>query len=284
MDPAAGAQILTEALPYIKKFQGKTIVVKYGGNAMVNEELKAAVMQDLVLLQSVGVNVVLVHGGGPEITDLLNRLGMESKFIGGLRYTDAETARIVQMVLAGKVNKDLVVSINRCGGKAVGICGLDGGLLLAKKQEGPVDLGFVGDVEKVNCELIKMTLDNGFLPVIATVGADEEGNVYNINADTAASAIASALSAVKLILLTDVRGLLRDKNDENSLISSVAISQVPALIRQGIISGGMTPKIQCCVEGVRRGVGEAVIIDGRIKHSILLELFSDTGIGTLFYN
>ena len=284
MDHITNAQVLIEALPYIQKYCGKTIVVKYGGNAMINQELKHAVMRDMVLLAQVGIRVVLVHGGGPEINDMLARLGKESRFVGGLRYTDEETVQVAGMVLAGKVNKQLVSLIHENGGNAIGLCGIDGRMILANKHQGPEDLGFVGDITQVDPTPIQMALDNGYLPVIATIGSDAEGNLYNINADTAAAAIAAAMKAEKLISLTDTRGLLRDVADESTLIQRISIQEIPDLIQEGVISGGMIPKIQCCVDGIRDGLTEAVIIDGRIKHSILIELFSDQGIGTLLYS
>ena len=278
------AQVLVQALPYIQKYSGKTIVVKYGGNAMINEELKDAVMSDIVLMQLVGINVVLVHGGGPEISSMLKKIGKESRFIKGMRYTDAETMEIVQQVLAGKVNKQLVQHLEQHSGKAVGLCGLDGGMLKADKLiSGSEDLGFVGEIRQVNTEIIENATRNGYVPIIATVAGGYHGEVYNINADIAAAQIAAKLGAVKLILMTDVRGLLRDKDDENSIIPVVNVSEVPSYQRQGIISGGMIPKIDCCVEAVRQGVERAHIIDGRIPHSILIELFSDEGVGTMFY-
>lgn len=278
------AQVLVQALPYIQKYAGKTVVVKYGGNAMINEELKDAVMSDIVLMQLVGINVVLVHGGGPEISSMLKKIGKESRFIKGMRYTDAETMEIVQQVLAGKVNKQLVQHLEQHSGKAVGLCGLDGGMLKADKLiSGSEDLGFVGEIRQVNTEIIENATRNGYVPIIATVAGGYHGEVYNINADIAAAQIAAKLGAVKLILMTDVRGLLRDKDDENSLIPVVNVSEVPSYQRQGIISGGMIPKIDCCVEAVRQGVERAHIIDGRIPHSILIELFSDEGVGTMFY-
>lgn len=277
------AQVLTEALPYIQKFFNKTIVVKYGGNAMVNEELKNAVMRDIVLLSIVGIKVVLVHGGGPEIDCMLDKMGKESKFINGLRYTDEETAEIVGMVLAGKVNKSLVSLIHHNNGRAIGLCGADGGMIQAIKLKGEVDLGFVGDIQKIDVDPINIAIDNGFIPVIATVGIDEEGQIYNINADTAAAAIAGALKAEKLISMTDIRGLLEDVNDEETLITKIKTSEIPKLVEKGIIAGGMIPKIESCASAINDGLKEAVIIDGRIKHSILIELFSDKGIGTLFY-
>ena len=278
------AQVLVQALPYIQKYAGKTVVVKYGGNAMINEELKDAVMSDIVLMQLVGINVVLVHGGGPEISSMLKKIGKESRFIKGMRYTDAETMEIVQQVLAGKVNKQLVQHLEQHSGKAVGLCGLDGGMLKADKLiSGSEDLGFVGEIRQVNTEIIENATRNGYVPIIATVAGGYHGEVYNINADIAAAQIAAKLGAVKLILMTDVRGLLRDKDDENSIIPVVNVSEVPSYQRQGIISGGMIPKIDCCVEAVRQGVERAHIIDGRIPHSILIELFSDEGVGTMFY-
>lgn len=277
------AQVLVRALPYIQTHKGKTVVVKYGGNAMINEELKAAVMSDIVLMQLVGIHVVLVHGGGPEISSMLKKIGKESRFVNGMRYTDEETVDIVQMVLAGKVNKGLVQFLERNNGRAVGLCGLDGGMIQVKKLEAEEDLGFVGDITEVNTSVITDVTEAGYVPIIATIGADANGTVYNINADVAASRIAAALGAEKLILMTDIRGLLRDKNDEDTLIPQVNVSDVPRLKKEGIISGGMIPKIDCCVEAVRRGVPRAHIIDGRTPHSILIELFSDEGIGTMFY-
>ncbi len=283
MEVSNRAQVLVQAMPYIQKYAGKTIVVKYGGNAMINEELKSAVMSDIVLLQLVGVNVVLVHGGGPEINAMLKKTGKESKFVNGMRVTDEETIDIVQMVLAGKVNKSLANQLNLSGGKAIGLCGLDGNLLKAQKQTKNGDIGFVGDITDVDVTVINDVINSGYIPVIATVAGGAEGEVYNINADIAASAIAAKLNAKKLILMTDVRGLLRDKDDEDTLISVVNVSNVPRLKNEGIISGGMIPKIDCCVEAVRQGVDRAHILDGRIPHSILIELFSDEGIGTMFF-
>ena len=276
------AQVLSEALPYIQAYRNKIVVIKYGGNAMKNEALQQAVMNDIVLLNTVGVKVVLVHGGGPEINRMLERLGMESKFVGGLRYTDAATAEVGQMVLSGKVNKSLVNKIERSGGKALGLCGMDGSMIRAKKLQGEVDLGFVGEIVSIDTAPIHDALRGGYIPVVATVGCDENGQVYNINADTAAARIASELGAHNVILMTDIRGLLRDKDDESTLIPHVNVSEVPYLKKQGIISGGMIPKIDGCVEAVRRGVQQAVIIDGRIPHAILIEMLSDAGAGTLF--
>ena len=276
------AQILNDALPYIQKYHNKIVVVKYGGNAMTSEELKNAVMSDMVLLSLVGIKTVLVHGGGPEISEMLKRVGIVSRFVGGLRYTDAETAEIVRMVLAGKINKALVSLLESHGGRALGLCGSDGGILKVKKLEAEEDLGFVGEITGVNVAPITDALDKGYIPVIATVATDRDGQVYNINADTAAAQIAAALGAESLILMTDIRGLLRDKDDESTLIPEVQVSEVPSLIRQGIISGGMIPKIECCVEAVRRGVAKTFIIDGRIPHAILIEILSNEGVGTLF--
>lgn len=283
MDTSQRAKILIQAMPYIKKYSGETIVVKYGGNAMINDELKAAVMSDLVLMQLVGINVVLVHGGGPEINAMLDAVGKESRFENGMRVTDKETIDIVQMVLSGKVNKSLVQLLERHGGKALGLCGLDGSLLMAEKLVSGVDLGYVGEIKEVNPKPLENAMQNGYIPIVATVAGGYDGNVYNINADLAAAQIAAKLGAKKLILMTDIRGLLRDVNDDNSLISVVNVSEVPMLKRDGIIKGGMIPKIDCCVEAVRSGVNRAHIIDGRLEHSILLELFCDEGIGTMFY-
>lgn len=276
------SEVLVQALPYIQRYNGKTVVIKYGGNAMINEELQDAVMTDIVLLRSVGINVVLVHGGGPEINDMLKRIGKESRFVGGLRYTDEETVEVVQMVLAGKVNKHLVQLLTCHGGQAVGLCGLDGDMIQAKKHDAGEDIGFVGDIVKINTKVINDAIASGYIPVISTVGGGENGEVYNINADTAAARIASCLHAEKLLLMTDISGLLRDKDDESTLIQEVKVSEIPSLKAQGIISGGMIPKIDCCVEAVRRGVHRTNIIDGRIPHSILIELFTDAGIGTMF--
>ncbi len=277
------ANVLIQALPYIQKWSGKTIVVKYGGNAMINEDLKSAVMSDIVLLQLVGINVVLVHGGGPEISDMLKKIGKESKFINGLRVTDSETIDVVQMVLAGKVNKSLVQRLEQHSGKAIGLCGLDGRMIMAEKKSTAYDLGFVGEITEVNTQIIEDATKNGYVPIISTVAGGYNGAVYNINADLAAARIAAELKAAKLILMTDIKGLLKDKDDENTLIPVVNVSEVPSLKKEGIISGGMIPKIECCVEAVRRGVKRAHIIDGRIPHSILIEMFSDEGVGTMFY-
>lgn len=275
------AQVLTDALPYIQKYYGKTVVVKYGGNAMVNPELKQAVMSDIILLTLVGIKIVLIHGGGPEISGMLKKLGIESKFVNGLRYTDKETAEVVQMVLAGKTNKDLVSLVERCGGKAVGLCGIDGAMIKAKPMADEFDYGFVGDITEIDPKPIEKVLEEGYIPVIATVGIDEDGQVYNINADTAAAEIAAALNAENIITLTDIPGLLRDVNDPKTLIPEIHVDEVASLIESGIISGGMIPKMKSCEKAVRSGVKKAVMIDGRIPHSILIEMFSNEGIGTL---
>lgn len=276
------AMVLGDALPYIQKYNNKIVVVKYGGNAMTNEDLKTAVMADVVLLSMVGIKVVLVHGGGPEINDMLNKVGKESKFINGLRYTDEETMDIVQMVLCGKVNKSLVSLLEQCGGKSIGLCGVDGSMIKAVKLQSEPDLGFVGKITEINDGIILNALDRGYIPVISTVGVDDDGKIYNINADSAAAKIAAKLGAENLILMTDIKGLLRDKNDETTLIPTVHVSEVPLLIKQNVISGGMIPKIDCCVEAVRRGVSRSFIIDGRTPHSILIEMFTKDGIGTMF--
>ena len=279
------AQVLVEALPYIQRYYGKTVVIKYGGNAMISDELRKAVINDIILLRLVGINVVVVHGGGPEINELLKKTGKESRFVNGLRYTDEETMEAVQMVLCGKVNKNLVATLNRAGGQAVGLCGLDGGMLKAvRRQEDGVDYGLVGDITEVSPKVIQDAIHDGFIPVISTVaqGTDAETS-YNVNADTAAARIAVAVGAEKLILLTDIRGLLRDKNDEDTLISQVRLSEVPELVGQGIISGGMIPKVDCCVDAVENGVRRTHILDGRIPHSILIEVLSHAGIGTMIW-
>lgn len=274
------AEVLIQALPYIRAYNQKIVVIKYGGNAMVNEDLKRAVMGDLLLLQLVGVRVVLVHGGGPEISDLLKRVGKQSEFIDGLRVTDLETAEIVQMVLAGKVGKGLVGYIQSIGGKAIGLCGMDGHMIEAKKLD---DVhGYVGEITHVNPQPILDVLEKGYIPVISTVGCDHEGNAYNINADTAAARIAAELGAESLISMTDIRGILRDPADESTLIPVVQVSEAAELIREGVISGGMIPKINCCVEAIRRGVKKVFIIDGRVAHAILIECLTDEGVGTMF--
>ena len=277
---AQQAQTLVEALPYIQKFTGKTIVVKYGGNAMISDELRQAVMKDIILLHLVGIRVVVVHGGGPEISDMLKKIGHQSHFVDGLRYTDEVTMDVVQSVLCGKVNKNLVAQLNRLGGNAIGLCGMDGQLFQAVQMD--EKYGLVGEITAVNTEPVETALLNGYIPVVSTVAQGEDAETsYNINADTAAAKLATALNAEKLILLTDVRGLLRDPKDESTLIPELQLSSVPALIREGVISGGMIPKIDCCVEAVRSGVQSAIILDGRVQHSILIELLSNEGIGTM---
>lgn len=278
---AQRAEMLVHALPYIQKYTNKILVIKYGGNAMINEELKRAVMGDIVLLSLIGVKVVLVHGGGPEISEGLKKIGKKSEFVDGLRVTDGETMDIVQMVLAGKINKDLVKLILCAGGSAIGLSGVDGGIIQCDKLD---DVhGYVGEIKKVNTKPILDLLEAGYIPVISTVGCDLEGNSYNINADTAASRIAGCLKAESLISMTDISGLLRDMNDPDSLIPAVNVSEVPRLMREGVISGGMIPKVECCVEAIRRGVNRVFIIDGRVPHSILIETLTDEGIGTMFH-
>ena len=276
------SQILIDALPYIQKYHDKIVVVKYGGNAMTNNELKEAVMSDIVLLNEVGIKVVLVHGGGPEISAMLKRVGIESRFINGLRYTDEQTIDNVKMEHSRKVNKELVSALQLHGGKALGLCGCDGGMIMAQKLQSEVDLGYVGEIKKITTKPILDALNGGYVPIIATVGTSETGQAYNINADTAAARIASCLRAEKLILMTDIKGLLKDKDDDSTLIPQVNVSEVPYLKSTGIISGGMIPKIECCVEAVRRGVKRTSIIDGRVPHSILIELLTNEGIGTQF--
>ena len=276
------AQVLAEALPYIQKFYGKTVVIKYGGNAMISQELREAVISDIILLNLVGVHVVVVHGGGPEISAMLRKIGKESRFVDGLRYTDGETMDIVQQVLCGKVNKDLVATLNRRGGRALGLCGMDAGLFQARMLD--EKYGLVGEIVQVSPAPVEDSLKEGYIPVVSTVAQGVDGeNAYNINADTAAAKLAVALKAEKLLLLTDVRGLLRDPQDESTLLPEVALSDVPLLMKEGVIQGGMIPKVGCCVEAVRSGVRDAVILDGRIPPSILIELLSDAGIGTLLH-
>ena len=277
---AQRAEVLTQALPYIQKYYKKIIVIKYGGNAMINEELKRAVMGDIVLLSLIGIKVVLVHGGGPEINEMLKKIGKESEFKNGLRVTDSETAEVVQMVLAGKISKNLVSLIGSMGGKAIGLSGMDAHMIEAKKID--EELGYVGEITNVDPTAILDVLDKGYIPVISTVGFDRDGNCYNINADTAASRIAGTLKAESLISMTDIAGLLRDKDDPGTLIPVVNVSEAPQLVREGIISGGMIPKVDCCIEAIRRGVKKVFIIDGRIPHSILIETLTDEGIGTMF--
>ena len=274
------AKILIEALPYIKEYSGKILLVKYGGSAMTDENLKKAVMGDLVLLSLIGVKVVLVHGGGPEITDMLGKIGKKTQFVDGLRVTDAETADVVQMVLAGKVNKSLVNLLQSLGGKAMGLSGADGGLIRAKQLK--PELGFVGEIESLDVRPVLDLLEGGYIPVISTVGYDADGNVYNINADTAAARIAGMLKAQSFINMTDTAGLLADENDESTLISRIFVSEAQRLIKHGKLSGGMIPKVNCCIEAIRRGVKKVFIIDGRVPHSILIETLTDAGMGTMF--
>ena len=276
---AQRAEVLTEALPYIKRYTGKIVVVKYGGNAMINEELKMQVMEDIVLLWLIGVKVVLVHGGGPEINDLMNRLGKKAEFVNGLRVTDKETVDIVQMVLAGKVNKTLVNLLEMKGGKAMGISGMDGMLIESKIKD--ERLGYVGEITNIHIQPVTDLLEKGYIPVISTVGCDREGNTYNINGDTAAAHIAGALNAERLIMMTDIAGVLRDKDDPSSLIPEITVSDAENLKSEGIISGGMIPKVDCCVEAICKGVENVIIMDGRVPHSILMELLTDEGAGTM---
>lgn len=273
------ARVITEALPYIKCYNGKVVVVKYGGNAMVNEELKSQVMEDIVLLWLIGVKIVLVHGGGPEISELMNRLGKKAEFVDGLRVTDRETVDIVQMVLAGKVNKSLVGLLELKGGHAIGLSGMDARLIEAKMRD--ERLGYVGDITGVNIKPVTDLLEKGYIPVISTVGCDDKGNTYNINGDTAAAHIAGALEAERLIMMTDIAGVLRDKDDPSTLIPQINVDETETLYKEGIISGGMIPKVECCVEAIKHGVKNVVIMDGRVPHSILMELLTDEGAGTM---
>jgi acetylglutamate kinase len=275
------AQVLTQALPYIRQYNGKIVVVKYGGNAMVSEELRQQVMEDIVLLWLVGVRVVLVHGGGPEISELMNRLGKEPQFVDGLRVTDQETVDIVQMVLAGKVNKTLVKLLEVKGGKAMGISGMDGRLIEAKIKR--PELGFVGSITKVNIEPVMDLLEKGYIPVVSTLGCDEEGNTYNVNGDTAAAYIAGALGAERLIMMTDIAGVLRDKDDPSTLIPELSIAEAIRLFEEDVIAGGMIPKVECCIDAIHRGVERVIIMDGRVPHSILMEILTDEGAGTMVY-
>lgn len=291
LTPLEKASILVEALPYIRRFAGQTVVIKYGGRAMVSEELKEGVITDCILLKLVGIHPVLVHGGGTEIDTMLRRLGKDWKFVRGQRVTDEETMSVVEMILAGKVNKEIVALINKLGGKGVGISGKDANLIEAGKKtlpaapgEEPVDLGYVGEIIRVNPEIIETMKNEGYIPVIAPIGVGKDGESYNINADYVAGEVAAALGANKLVLLTDVEGILADRNNPSSLLSVVKVSEVPELIRKGIIAGGMIPKIECCVQALKKGVGRVHIIDGRILHSILLEVFTDEGVGTMVVN
>ncbi|MDR2524590.1 MAG: acetylglutamate kinase [Oscillospiraceae bacterium] len=276
------AKILTEALPYIQKYHNKVIVIKYGGSAMLHEELKRQVMGDIALLHLVGIRVVLVHGGGSEISDLLNRMGKRTEFIDGLRVTDKETAEVVQMVLAGKINKGLVALMETFGRHAIGLSGLDGRMIQVRQMD--ERLGFVGEITAIDPKPVQTVLENGYIPILSTIGCDAQGDVYNINADTAAARLAAALGAESLLSMSDIPGLLRDVKDEASLISRVALEEVPALVEQGIISGGMIPKVDCCVEALRGGVRRVFILDGRVPHSILIEVLTDAGIGTMFWS
>ncbi len=275
------ANTLIQALPYIQKLNGKVIVVKYGGNAMKNKTLKEAVIKDIILMSCVGIKVVLVHGGGPDINKVLNKFGKKSEFIDGLRYTDEETMEVVQMVLVGKVNKELVGLINSNGGNAIGLCGVDGNMIVGSKKKSAIDLGFVGDIDKINSKVLFDALDNNYISVVATVAIGENGETYNVNADTAAAKIASAIKAEKIMLLTDVPGLLLDIEDNDTVISKISVNDLKSLINDGTIKGGMIPKIECCINSLNDGVSKAHIIDGRIPHTILLELFSESGIGTM---
>ena len=276
---AQRAQVLTQALPYIRHYNGRIVVVKYGGNAMVSELLRQQVMEDIVLLWLVGVKVVLVHGGGPEISDLMDRLGKKPEFVDGLRVTDKETVDIVQMVLAGKVNKTLVNLLEMKGGKAMGISGMDGRLIEAKMKN--PQLGYVGSITNVNIQPVMDLLEKGYIPVISTVGCDSEGNTYNINGDTAAACIAGALGADRLIMMTDIAGVLRDKDDPSTLIPELSIAQAVELFEQHVIAGGMIPKVECCIDAIHRGVESVIIMDGRVPHSILMEILTDEGAGTM---
>lgn len=276
---AQRAEILTQALPYIKKYYGKTIVIKYGGNAMINEELKEQVMEDIVLLHLIGVNVVLVHGGGPEITDTLKKIGKESVFVGGLRVTDKETVDVVQMVLAGKINKTLVNKLEINGGKAIGISGLDGHMIKAEMKN--PELGYVGKINEVDVTPIKDLIEKGYIPVVSTIGCDDLGNVYNINADTAAAFIAGNMNAERLITMTDIEGILRDKDDPHSVIQEIDIKGCYELFETGVIGGGMIPKVECCIEAIRKGVKTVTILDGRVPHALLIETLTNEGAGTM---
>ncbi len=276
---AERAEVLTAALPYIRRYNGKIVVIKYGGNAMINETLKEQVMEDIVLLWLIGVKVVLVHGGGPEISEIMNKLGKKAQFVDGLRVTDKETVDIVQMVLAGKVNKTLVNLLEMKGGKAMGISGMDGRLIEAQIRD--QRLGYVGDITKINIAPVLDLLEKGYIPVISTVGCDKEGNTYNINGDTAAAHIAGAMHAERLIMMTDIAGILRDKDDPSTLIPDITIDEAKALYEEGVISGGMIPKVDCCIEAIHEGVENVIIMDGRVPHSILMEILTDEGAGTM---
>ena len=274
------AEVLTQALPYIKKYVGKIVVVKYGGNAMINEALQEQVMEDITLLSLIGVKVVLVHGGGPEISSLMKKLGITPTFVDGLRVTDKETVDVVQMVLAGKINKSLVRYLEAKGGRAMGISGIDGKLIVAKQKD--EKLGYVGEIEKINIKPIFDLLEKGYIPVVSTVATSEDGETYNINGDTAAAYLAGALSAKRLIMMTDISGVLRDKDDPSTLIPEIRLSEAEDLYKSGVISGGMIPKVECCMTAIKKGVKRAIIMDGRVPHSILMELLTDEGSGTMF--
>lgn len=276
---AERAEVLTQALPYIKRYNGKIVVVKYGGNAMINEKLKQQVMEDIVLLWLIGVKVVLIHGGGPEISELMEKLGKKAQFVDGLRVTDKETVDIVQMVLAGKVNKTLVNLLETKGGKAMGISGMDGRLIEAEMKD--ERLGYVGKVTRVNIMPITDLLERGYIPVVSTIGCDKDGNAYNINGDTAAAYIAGALNAERLIMMTDIAGILHDKDDPSTLIPDVTIDEAEKLKQEGVVSGGMIPKVDCCIEAIHKGVKNVIIMDGRVPHSILMEILTDEGAGTM---
>ena len=277
---AVRAEILTQAVPYIKEYTGKYVVAKYGGNAMTDPQLKKSVMQDILLLQLVGVKVILVHGGGPEISAMLKKLSIESHFENGLRVTDDDTMEVVQMVLAGKVNKSLAADLSALGGKAVGLCGIDGGLI--KVHQKNEKLGHVGEIDEINTKILHDLLDGGFIPVISSIGIDDDGNPYNINADTAAAKIAAALHAESMVVMSNINGVLRDKDDENSLISQMSLADAEELKKSGIIAGGMIPKVDCCTNAVKEGVKKVFIINGEIPHAILIELLTDEGLGTMF--
>ncbi len=277
---AQRAEVLCNALPYIQDYKGKIVVIKYGGNAMVNEDIKRSVMGDVTLLRLIGIRVVLVHGGGPEISALLKRIGKQSEFVDGLRVTDAETADVVQMVLAGKVNKSLVSLLQSLGGRAIGLCGLDGGMIEAKQLD--ERLGYVGEITRVDPQPVLDVLEKGYIPVVSTVARGQNGETFNINADTAAARIAAALKAECLISMTDIAGVLRDKDDPRSVIPYIGVSEAPQLMREGVISGGMIPKIECCIEAIRRGVKKVFVLDGTVPHAILIEILTNEGLGTMF--
>ena len=277
---AVRAEILTQAVPYIKEYTGKYVVAKYGGNAMTDPQLKKSVMQDILLLQLVGVKVILVHGGGPEISAMLKKLSIESHFENGLRVTDDDTMEVVQMVLAGKVNKSLAADLSALGGRAVGLCGIDGGLI--KVHQKNEKLGHVGEIDEINTKILDDLLDGGFIPVISSIGIDDDGKPYNINADTAAAKIAAALHAESMVVMSNINGVLRDKDNENSLISQMSLADAEELKKSGIIAGGMIPKVDCCTNAVKEGVKKVFIINGEIPHAILIELLTDEGLGTMF--